>query len=224
MLPAPRADPGMRLSRTRLLSWVKRDRHSGYGYPCSSDPWASCFSNMLIPAQCPGHASQLTLPSTGRLPSTVSAADVTRHCSRLHRCRGGGGGACALPLPARSNGSCSFPASRFPARSPCCVRTKLDPRHQPDQPDQAELRHQARGWIASPRRVPPSLGDEGPQSPFDPAIKPVEEFSDVGLAVVVSPAAYDRVENLDHLAQRYRCALSLSCRNPFAIVSADSAS
>jgi len=86
------------------------------------------------------------------------------------------------------------------------VRTELDPRHQPDQPDQAELRHQARGWIASPRCVPPSLGDEGPQSPFDPAIKPVEEFSDVGLAVVVSPAAYDRVENLDHLSQRYRCA------------------
>src|SRR5262245_47221149 len=29
--------------------------------------------------------SQLALPSTGRLPSTISAADVTRHCSRLHR-------------------------------------------------------------------------------------------------------------------------------------------
>ena len=58
----------------------------GIGYPCSSDPWARRFSDMLVPALCPGHASQLTLPSTGRLPSTVSAADVTRHCSRLHRC------------------------------------------------------------------------------------------------------------------------------------------
>ena len=57
----------------------------GIGYPCSSDPWARCFSDMPVPALCPGHASQLTLPSTGRLPSTVSAADVTRHCSRLHR-------------------------------------------------------------------------------------------------------------------------------------------
>ena len=57
----------------------------GIGYPCSSDPWARRFSDMLVPALCPGHASQLTLPSTGRLPSTVSAADVTRHCSRLHR-------------------------------------------------------------------------------------------------------------------------------------------
>ena len=56
----------------------------GIGYPCSSDPWARCFSDMQDPALCPVHASQLTLPSTGRLPSTVSAADVTRLCSRLH--------------------------------------------------------------------------------------------------------------------------------------------
>ena len=57
----------------------------GIGYPCSSDPWACCFGDMPGPALCPGHALQLTLPSTGRLPFTVSAADVTRHCSRLHR-------------------------------------------------------------------------------------------------------------------------------------------
>jgi hypothetical protein len=57
----------------------------GIGYPCSSDPWARGFSDMLVPALCPEHALQLALPSTGRLPSTVSAADVARHCSRLHR-------------------------------------------------------------------------------------------------------------------------------------------
>src|SRR5438067_7824810 len=51
----------------------------GIGYPYSSDPWARCFSDMPVPALCPGQASQLTLPLTGRLPSTVSAADVTRH-------------------------------------------------------------------------------------------------------------------------------------------------
>src|SRR5215813_1646166 len=33
---------------------------------------------------------------------------------RLHCCRVGRGGVIALPPPARSNGSCSFPASRFP--------------------------------------------------------------------------------------------------------------
>jgi hypothetical protein len=57
----------------------------GMGYPCSSDPWARCVGTMLRPALCPEHALQLTLPSTGRLPSTASAADVTRYCSRLHR-------------------------------------------------------------------------------------------------------------------------------------------
>ena len=57
----------------------------GMGYPYSSDPRARCFSDMPVPALCPGHALQLTLPLTGRRPSTVSAADVTRHCSRLHR-------------------------------------------------------------------------------------------------------------------------------------------
>src|SRR5215468_8791280 len=57
----------------------------GMGYPCSSDPWTRCFSDMPVPALSPEHASQLALPSTGSLPSTVSAADVTRHCSRLPR-------------------------------------------------------------------------------------------------------------------------------------------
>jgi hypothetical protein len=36
----------------------------------------------------------------------------TRH--RENRCRVGGGRAFALPPSARSNGSCGFPASRFP--------------------------------------------------------------------------------------------------------------
>jgi hypothetical protein len=33
------------------------------------------------PVLCPGHASSLTIPSTGCLPSAVSAAGVTRLCS-----------------------------------------------------------------------------------------------------------------------------------------------
>jgi len=57
----------------------------GMGYPFSSDPWTSCFSSKPIPALCPGHALQFVLPLTDRLPSTISAANVTRHCSRLLR-------------------------------------------------------------------------------------------------------------------------------------------
>jgi hypothetical protein len=75
----------MRLSRIRLRLRSDVIGVRGIGYPCSSDPWARRFSDMLVPALCPGHASQLTLPLTGRLPSTISAADVTRHCSRFHR-------------------------------------------------------------------------------------------------------------------------------------------
>src|SRR5262249_13226826 len=34
----------------------RRNRHSGYGYRCSSDPWARRFGDMLVPALCPEHA------------------------------------------------------------------------------------------------------------------------------------------------------------------------
>jgi hypothetical protein len=36
-------------------------------------------------------------------------------------------GHCALPLPARSNGSCGFPASRFPVQAPSRLRGRFDP-------------------------------------------------------------------------------------------------
>src|ERR1019366_6787545 len=46
----------------------------GLGGPCTSDPQARRFESMPVPALSPGHALRLALPSTGRLPSTVSAA------------------------------------------------------------------------------------------------------------------------------------------------------
>jgi hypothetical protein len=45
----------------------------GLGGPSSSDPWALAVGDMPGPALCPGHALTFTLPSTGRLPSTLSA-------------------------------------------------------------------------------------------------------------------------------------------------------
>ena len=54
----------------------------GLGGPSSSGPWARAVGDMLVPALCPEHALAFTLPSTGRLPSTLSAispsADVVR--------------------------------------------------------------------------------------------------------------------------------------------------
>src|SRR3954471_23565770 len=49
----------------------------GLGGPSSSGPWAQAVGDMRIPALCPEHALALTLPSTGRLPSTLSAPDLS---------------------------------------------------------------------------------------------------------------------------------------------------
>ena len=57
-------------------------------------------------------------------------------------CRVGRGRAYALPLPARSNGSCSFPASRFPMRAPLRHRRRIDAGHEIDQPHKSEFLHQ----------------------------------------------------------------------------------
>ena len=42
---------------------------------CNLGPQACGFGDMPVPAQGPGHALPLAFPSTGRLPSTISAAD-----------------------------------------------------------------------------------------------------------------------------------------------------
>ena len=47
------------------------------GLGSSSDPWAQAVGNMPVPALCPGHALALALPSTGRLPSTLSATSLS---------------------------------------------------------------------------------------------------------------------------------------------------
>src|SRR3954466_5500669 len=110
--------------------------------------------------------------------------------------RVGGGRAFALPPSARSNGSCGFPASRFPVWSSPLTGNAPDPRHQMDQPDQSELVHQTSGGIMPPRRVPPSSGDEGEQASLDPAVESVEQGSYIRLPIVVPPAADDGVEDL----------------------------
>ena len=49
----------------------------GLGGPSSSGPWAQAVGNMPVPALCPGHALVLALPSTDRLPSTLSATRLS---------------------------------------------------------------------------------------------------------------------------------------------------
>src|SRR5688572_19704091 len=49
----------------------------GLGGPSSSGPWAQAVGDMPGPALGPGHVLALALPSTGRLPSTLSATRLS---------------------------------------------------------------------------------------------------------------------------------------------------
>src|SRR5262245_65136337 len=145
----------------------------------------------------------LRISARGPGPSGTST-HLTRQLSGTRRV--GRGGAYALPLPARSNGSCSFPASRFPVRAPLRRRRRIDAGRKVDQPHKSELLHQPWKWILSPHRVSPFLGDERTEPTLNPAIHPMEQFSYVRLPVIVPPAAYDRVDRLDHIAEPNRKA------------------
>src|SRR6185503_19709124 len=141
------------------------------------------------------HYPHLRISVRGPGPSGTST-HLTRQLPGTRRV--GGGRAFALPPSARSNGSCGFPASRFPVWSSPLTGNPPDPRHQMDQPGQSELVHQTSGGIMPPRRVPPSSGDEGEQASLDPAVETVEQGSYIRLPIVVPPAADDGVEDLDH--------------------------
>ena len=72
-------------------------------------------------ALCPGHASQLALPSTGRLRSTISAGDVARHCSRLPRYYA------AVRLPLASAAAIGrAPPRNQPSTPPRCAHPPLE--------------------------------------------------------------------------------------------------
>jgi hypothetical protein len=49
----------------------------GLGGPSSSGPWVQAVGDMRVPALCPEHELALALPSTGRLPSTLSATRLS---------------------------------------------------------------------------------------------------------------------------------------------------
>jgi len=58
--------------------------------------------------------------------------------------------------------------------------------------------------MSSPRSIPPSFTDEGPQPTLYPPVQPMEQLSDICFPVIVPPAAYDRVYHLDHVPQPHR--------------------
>ena len=113
----------------------------GLGGPSSSDPWARAVGDMPGPALCPGHALAFALPSTGRLPSTLSvtsrSAGVVRGFTGNMRpsdfsCLPNRRRSFELPDPARDrqSGCGRQETSQVPTRS-LTARTGLRPRRSP---------------------------------------------------------------------------------------------
>src|SRR5215470_11584181 len=198
---APRTEPYVRLSRIRLPPRVcdgESGRIRSSAFVTRAWLWVQY---VLCWCAFPLAPALRSTDSAALAPADASAVGFLRFVRRLHCCRVGRGRAYALPLPARSNGSCSFPASRFPVRAPLRRRRRIDAGRKVDQPHKSELLHQPWKWILSPHRVSPFLGDERTEPTLNPAIHPMEQFSYVRLPVIVPPAAYDRVDRLDHVAK-----------------------
>ena len=100
----------------------------------------------------------------------------------------------------RSNGSYSFPVSRFHKG----VSSKVQGRNQGDQAYKPVLVDQLALRQPFPASVAPSLVTMRPETPHDPTVKLVEELADVGLAVILAPTSNDRVDLVDQLLRTDR--------------------
>src|SRR5580658_5119378 len=72
-------------------------------------------------------------------------------------------------------------------------------RDQLNQVDQPVLAVQLGFRQLSPATVPPPLESMRPNAPHDPAVEPVEELSDVGSLVVMSPSPQHWIQFLNQL-------------------------
>src|ERR1700738_175428 len=72
-------------------------------------------------------------------------------------------------------------------------RDQLNQVHQPVLAIQLGFRQ------LSPATVPPPLESMRPDASHNPTVEPVEELSDVGSLVVMSPSTQHRIQFLDHL-------------------------
>ena len=100
----------------------------------------------------------------------------------------------------RSNGSYSFPVSRFHKGA----SSKVQGRNQGDQAYKPVLANELALRQPFPASVAPSLVTMRPETPHDPAVKLVEELADVGLAVILAPTSNDRVDLVDQLLRTDR--------------------
>ena len=95
----------------------------------------------------------------------------------------------------RTNGSYSFPVSRFHRGVLPKVqgRNQCNQFHQPEIPVQPTLRKPL------PARITPAPESMRPQAPHDPSVKWVEKSAHMGLAEIQTPPSDNRVDLLDQL-------------------------
>src|SRR5258708_23977120 len=85
-------------------------------------------------------------------------------------------------------------------RPRCNRRDQLNQVHQPVLAIQLDFRQ------LSPATVPPPLESMRPNAPHNPAVEPVEELSDVGSLVVMSPPPQHGIQFLNQLSGSERHA------------------
>src|SRR3954471_16585831 len=69
------------------------------------------------------------------------------------------------------------------------------------QSHEAELGHQSLAGIASPHGIPPPFGEEGIETPLNPAVQAMEEATHVGFTIKRPPAANHGSDPVDHFPQ-----------------------
>ena len=130
------------------------------------------------------------------LPSTTSAASVsTGFVQPLRRCRVGGGALARWPPSAAQTVRAVFPHTAFTKTH----ASEMQSKGSTESSSPARTRRTAWFRQLSPATVPPTLESMRPNAPRDPAIEPVEELSDVGSLVVMTPPSQHRIQFLNQL-------------------------
>ena len=127
-----------------------------------------------------------------------------RRCSATWRpalhCRVGGGAPQGWPPSAAQTAPYGFPVSRFHKG----VSSRVQGRNQRNQSYKPVFANQLTLRELFPAGVAPSLVTMRPDASHNPAVKLVEEPTDMGLTVVLAPPTNDRVYLVNQLLRTHR--------------------
>src|ERR1700687_4085070 len=158
----------------------------------------------------PHHRASTFLPPFPR--SGFASRPFHRH--RRHRCRVGGGALGCPRADLRPPHKLDVQFSRIQLSRRRCPLSG-DGRYQPNKVDQPELAIERAARQRFPAAAPPLAEPMRPDAPHQPAVKSVEELSDVSPLVVVSPTAHDGVDLFYQLRGAHR---RLASRQPANLI------